>query len=79
MPMYEYQCASCTKICDRVVAMASRDDQRCDCGAQLLRVEIPSSQVNVADKRYAFGAILSDGSRVRGALNGSLKNKKGFG
>jgi hypothetical protein len=49
------------------------------CGAQLVRIEIPSSQSNMADKRWFFGVRTARGELIKGALGTEYKNRKGFG
>lgn len=65
MPCYEYRCTQCGLEEDRIVRIADRDTQTCDCGQNLCRVEISESQARM-DSFFVGGAILGDGSVVKG-------------
>lgn len=77
--LYEYECPNCKKAEDRYASIAARDEQTCDCGTKLARIEIPSSQVTRSDALYSFGLKLTNGQVIKGALGGPYKQRKGFG
>ena len=49
---YEYWCEKCHGEFTRDVSMASRNDQFCECGAQLIRRYIPSRLSILVPERF---------------------------
>jgi len=85
MPIHQYSCPQCGAEVERLVKSSERDQQLCEqleedglpCqgGGYLERVEISGAAFKI-DGRYQTKAIMSDGTKVKGAFGTSEKKRK---
>lgn len=71
MPLYDYTCPACQTAATKLVAIAKRDEQTCDCGASLVRSEIAGAVTAFVDHAYKPAIVFGNGARIEGTKGNS--------
>lgn len=76
MPLYEFECSQCEEVKTIVRTISRRNEgEPCACGGRFEKVEIASGQVIDVKGGWSMGAVMNDGSIVKGQFGKTAKNK----
>jgi putative FmdB family regulatory protein len=78
MPIWEYDCDKCGAVVEAVFSFERRDNpfEHEGCGGNLIRRKV--QQFKMGSPSFQGGAIMGDGTFVKGNWDGSYRNKKGW-